>query len=141
MLLCQSVQRLYQAGTDAPGADGFIIQRNGQAEIQLPFSTQTREDFESMFKFLYHQIDPTYRFQKSMDVEVPSLLSKMRYPYKNTICKAHLVAVAPKYWPIFVVLLHWMMQLVKNMEQHSSSALTTDAVFVDKPRIPATSTT
>ncbi|KAF2166437.1 hypothetical protein M409DRAFT_23079 [Zasmidium cellare ATCC 36951] len=104
----------------------YLTQHNYQAETQRPLSPETtssptQEDVEAMFRFLYHRIDPTHRFEKGLDVEVPPLLGKMGYPYKNTICKAHLVAVDDgRLWPGFVVMLHWMMLLAKDGERHSS---------------------
>lgn len=111
----------------------FLTQHNFQSETQRPFSPRTtssptREDVEAMFQFLYHRIDPAHRFEKGLDVEVPPLLDKMGYPYRRTICKAHLVAVDDRrLWPVFVVMLHWMMLLAEDRERRWSGSAYGDA--------------
>lgn len=102
----------------------FLTQRNFEMEAKhsLRHNTMTQptqKDFEKMFQFIYHQIDPAYRFQKSADVEVPPLLKQMRYPFEKNISKSQLGAVGGNNWYTFIGLLHWMMQLAKMMEQYS----------------------
>lgn len=102
----------------------FLTQRNFEMEmkhtITANFMTSpTQKDFETMFQFLYHQIDPSYRFQKNITTEVPPLLKQMRYPFEKSISKSALGAVGGGNWTTFLALLHWMMQLAKMMEQYS----------------------
>lgn len=72
-----------------------------------------------MFQFLYHCIDPSYRFQKNIAAEIPPLLKQMRYPFEKNISKSQLAAVGGNNWSTFLGLLHWMMQMAKMMEQYS----------------------
>lgn len=83
----------------------------------------THKNFEPIFQFLYYQIDPTHHFDQSMHLEIPPLLRKMEYPYQRTICKSFLTAAGgnSKHWPTFLVLLHWMMELVKGLEEDVGS--------------------
>lgn len=69
-----------------------------------------------MFKWLYNRIDPTYRFQKNIDAEIPPLLKQMRYPFEKSITKSQIAAVGGNNWHIFLGLLHWIMQLAMIME-------------------------
>ena len=103
----------------------FLTQRNFEMDMKYSLSPKamsspTMKDFDMMFKFLYHCIDPAYRFQKSMDNEVPPLLKQMRYPFERSITKSQLAAVGGNNWYIFLGLLHWMMNLAKMMEQYST---------------------
>lgn len=56
-----------------------------------------------------------------MHLEIPPLLKKMDDPYGHTISKSLLAADDSKHWPKFLVLLHWMMELAKNMEEDTES--------------------
>ena len=102
----------------------FLTQRNFDMEMKHTLSHKSvtnpiQKDFDLMFQFLYHCIDPSYRFQKKMDVEIPPLLKQLRYPYEKSISKSALAAVGGNNWATFLGLLHWMLQLVRMMEQYS----------------------
>ncbi|KAK5125779.1 hypothetical protein LTR85_012055 [Meristemomyces frigidus] len=103
----------------------FLTQRNFEMEMKhsLTYKTMTsptQKDFDLMFKFIYHCIDPSYRFQGKIDAEVPPLLKQLRYPFEKNISKSQLAAVGGNNWHTFVGLLHWMMNLAKMMEQYST---------------------
>lgn len=102
----------------------FLTQRNFEQDTKhslthKSMTSPTQKDFNMMFQFLYHQIDPAYRFQKNIDAEVPPLLKQLRYPFEKNISKSQLAAVGGNNWSTFLGLLHWMMQLAKMMEQYS----------------------
>lgn len=86
------------------------------------FTSPTQKDFNCMFQWLYHRIDPSYRFQKNIDQEVPPLLKQMRYPFEKSIMKSQIAAVGGNNWSTFLGLLHWMMQLSMMIEQYASGA-------------------
>ncbi|KXS98450.1 hypothetical protein AC578_8051 [Pseudocercospora eumusae] len=103
----------------------FLTQRNFEMDMKhslthKTMTSPTQKDFNLMFQFLYHQIDPAYRFQKNIDAEVPPLLKQMRYPFEKNISKSQLAAVGGNNWHTFLGLLYWMMQLAKMMEQYST---------------------
>ncbi|RDW72032.1 putative TID3 [Coleophoma crateriformis] len=82
----------------------------------------TQKDFNLMFQWLYHRIDPSYRFLKNMDQEVPPILVQMRYPFQKSITKSALSAVGSQNsWHLFLGLLHWMMQLAQMLEGYASN--------------------
>jgi len=85
-------------------------------------TSPTQKDFNLMFQFLYHCIDPAYRFQKNIDQEVPPLLKQLRYPFEKNITKSQLAAVGGNNWFTFLGLLHWMMQLAKMMENYTQGS-------------------
>lgn len=102
----------------------FLTQRSFEMEMKHSLShktmtSPTQKDFNMMFHFLYHCIDPAYRFQKNIDAEVPPLLKQLRYPFEKNISKSQLAAVGGNNWSTFLGLLHWMMQLAKMMEHYS----------------------
>ncbi|CAK3820249.1 kinetochore ndc80 [Lecanosticta acicola] len=103
----------------------FLTQRNFEMEMKhslthKTMSQPTQKDFSLIFQFLYHQVDPSYRFQKNIDAEVPPLLKQMRYPFEKNISKSALGAVGGNNWHTFLGLLHWMMQLAQMMEHYST---------------------
>ncbi|KAJ4305365.1 kinetochore-associated Ndc80 complex subunit ndc80 [Kalmusia sp. IMI 367209] len=96
----------------------YLTQNNFEMESKHVLSNKcmtspTQKDFNSMFHWLYHRIDPSYRFQKSIDQEVPIVLKQLRYPFEKSIMKSQIAAVGGNNWPTFLGVLHWMMQLAK----------------------------
>lgn len=85
-------------------------------------SSPTQKDFNFMFQWLYNRIDPGYRFMKSIDAEVPPLLKQLRYPFEKSITKSQLSAVGGQNWSTFLGMLHWLMQLAKQMQQYAIGA-------------------
>ncbi|KAH7139350.1 HEC/Ndc80p family protein-like protein [Dendryphion nanum] len=85
-------------------------------------TSPTQKDFNCMFQWLYHRIDPSYRFQKPIDQEVPLLLKQMRYPFEKSIMKSQIAAVGGNNWSTFLGLLHWMMQLARMMDAYETGA-------------------
>ncbi|KAI1174339.1 HEC/Ndc80p family protein [Nemania sp. FL0916] len=80
----------------------------------------TQKDFNYMFQWLYHRIDPSYRFLKNIDQEVPPILKQLRYPYEKSITKSQIAAVGGQNWSTFLGLLHWMMQLAQMLDGYGS---------------------
>ncbi|KAH7088548.1 HEC/Ndc80p family-domain-containing protein [Paraphoma chrysanthemicola] len=91
-------------------------------------TSPTQKDFNCMFQWLYNRIDPSYRFQKSIDQEVPVLLKQMRYPFEKSIMKSQIAAVGGNNWSTFLGLLHWMMQLARLMQAYEAGTFD-DACF------------
>lgn len=96
---------------------------NFEAETKYQVSpnflkSPTQKDFTMVFEYLYHRLDPNYHFTKPMDQEVLPILKTLRYPYATTITKSSLAAVGgANVWPTFLAMLHWLLDLVKTMEQ------------------------
>lgn len=84
----------------------------GQNTLRSP----TQKDFNYIFQWLYHRIDPGYKFQKAMDAEVPPILKQLRYPYEKGITKSQIAAVGGQNWSTFLGMLHWLMQLAQMMD-------------------------
>lgn len=105
----------------------FLTQRNFEMETKHSLSNKcmsspTQKDFQMMFQFLYHCVDPAYRFQKAIDAEGPPLLKQLRYPFEKLISKSQWSAVGGNNWHTFLGMLHWMMQLSKMMENYSTGS-------------------
>lgn len=89
---------------------------------QNSIKSPTAKDFNYMFQWLYHRIDPCYRFKKNIDQEVPPILSQLRYPFHKSITKSSLAAVgSANSWHLFLGLLHWMMQLSQMLENYGAN--------------------
>lgn len=86
----------------------------GQNTLRSP----TQKDFTYIFQWLYHRIDPGYRFQKAMDAEVPPILKQLRYPYEKGITKSQIAAVGGQNWPTFLGMLHWLMEIAQMMDRY-----------------------
>ncbi|SLM34503.1 hec ndc80p family protein [Lasallia pustulata] len=88
----------------------------GQNTLKSP----TQKDFNFIFQWLYHRIDPAYRFQKNIDAEVPPILKQLRYPYEKSITKSQIAAVGGQNWSTFLGMLHWMMQLAQMLDRYEA---------------------
>lgn len=102
------------------------LQRNnyelemGMGLTARTMTSPTQKEFASMFKWLYNRIDPSYRFQKNLDVEIPPLLKQLRYPFEKSITRSHISAVGGNNWHTFLGLLHWLMQLALMMDAYNT---------------------
>jgi kinetochore protein NDC80 len=102
----------------------YLAQHNFEMEMKHMLSqniikSPTQKDFNYVFQWLYHRIDPSYKFQKNIDQEVPPLLKQLRYPYEKSITKSQISAVGGQNWSTFLGLLHWMMQLAQMLERYT----------------------
>ncbi len=100
----------------------YLAKHNFEMEMKHTLSqniikSPTQKDFNYIFQWLYHRIDPSYRFQKNIEQEVPPLLKQLRYPFEKGITKSHISAVGGQNWSTFLGLLHWMMQLAQMLER------------------------
>jgi kinetochore protein NDC80 len=92
-------------------------------------TSPTQKDFTTMFQWLYNRIDPSYRFMKSIDQELPIILKQMRYPFEKSITKSQIAAVGGNNsWATFLGLLHWMMQLARLVQAYEAGTYD-DACF------------
>jgi kinetochore protein NDC80 len=103
----------------------YLSQNNFEIRMKHTLShkiikSPTQKDFNYMFQFLYQCIDPSYRFQKNIDQEVPPILKQLRYPYEKSITKSQIAAVGGQNWSTFLGLLHWMMQLAQMLDGYAS---------------------
>ena len=79
----------------------------------------TQKDFNCIFQWLYRRLDPGYKFQKSIDAEVPPILKQLRYPFENRITKNQIAAAGGQNWSTLLGLLYWLMQLAQMMDRFS----------------------
>ena len=101
----------------------YLTQNNFELEMkhslgQNTMKSPTQKDFNYIFQWLYHRIDPAYRFQKNIDNEVPPILKQLRYPYEKSITKSQIAAVGGQNWFTFLGMLHWMMQLAQMLDRY-----------------------
>lgn len=99
----------YMSQNDFEMQMGYILSPN-------VMKSPTQKDFNFMFQFLYHRIDPNHKFLKNIDQEVPPILKQLRYPFERSITKSQLAAVGGQNWSTFLGLLYWMMQLSQMLD-------------------------
>jgi kinetochore protein NDC80 len=102
----------------------YLTRNDYEMKMQMSLSSKTmtsptQKEFNMMFQWLYHRIDPGYHFQKSMDAEIPPLLKQLRYPFEKSITKSQIAAVGGQNWHTFLGLLHWIMQLAMMMDAYA----------------------
>ncbi|KAJ3218694.1 rRNA-binding ribosome biosynthesis protein rpf2 [Dinochytrium kinnereticum] len=111
----------------------FLVQAGyNQAVSAKTLQAPSAKDFQSIFKFLYSQLDPKYIFQKKFEEEVPVILRGLRfvtggeslltlpsrYPFCDQISKSHLHSVgSPHAWPSLLAMLTWMVELILCCDQ------------------------
>lgn len=103
----------------------YLTQHNFELEMkhslsQNVFKSPTQKDFNFIFQWLYHRIDPAYRFQKNIDAEVPAILKQLRYPFEKNITKSQISAVGGQNWSALLGMLHWMMQLAQMLDRYEA---------------------
>ena len=103
----------------------YLTRNNFELEMkqqlsQKSMSQPTQKAFEAMFQWLYHRIDPAYRFMKNIDIEGPFVLKQLYYPYVNSCSKSQWQAVGGQNWSTFLGMLHWMMQLANMIDKYDS---------------------
>ena len=103
----------------------YLTRNNFELEMkrslnQKSMTSPTQKDFEAIFQWLYRQIDPAYRFMKSIDFEGPAILKQLRYPFENKVSKSQWAAVGGQNWSSFLGMLQWMMQLAQMMGQYEA---------------------
>lgn len=104
----------YMARHDFEAETGHVLSPN---VIKSP----TQKDFSFMFQWLHHRIDPSHRFLKNIDQEVPPILKQLKYPFERSITKSQLAAVGGQNWSTFLGLLHWMMQLAQMLDGYAAN--------------------
>ncbi|KAI8815759.1 HEC/Ndc80p family-domain-containing protein [Fimicolochytrium jonesii] len=88
--------------------------------------------YQSMFKFLYAQLDPDYVFQKKFEEEVPAILNALRYPFADAIKPSHFGAVGSMHtWPTLLATLTWMVELIECCEMNDEREMGDDVDFAD----------
>ena len=105
----------------------YLTHNNFELEMKHSLSPKamtspTTQDFKRTFQWLYKRIDPGYKFQKSLENEIPPILKQLRYPFANAITKSMIVSAGGQNWFTFLAMLHWMMQLAQMLDRFSMGA-------------------
>ena len=101
----------------------YLSQNNFELDMKHSLSqntlkSPTQKDFNCIFQWLYHRLDPAYKFIKNIDGEVPPILKQLRYPFEKSITKSQLTAVGGQNWSTFLGMLHWVMQLAQMLDRY-----------------------
>lgn len=123
----------------------FLALNKFELEMNHPLTSKTlkqptQKDFMVIFQFLYAKIDPHYRFSKSIETEVFTILKVLNYPYLDGITRSQISAVGGNYWPNFLGVLYWLVKL--NLQMNELDLLNNiydledelDQIFIDYTR-------
>ncbi|KAJ2155915.1 kinetochore-associated Ndc80 complex subunit ndc80 [Coemansia sp. RSA 552] len=103
-------------------------------------ATPTVKDFQTIFRFLYAQLDPRYTYQKKFEEDVLQILRGIHYPYVGSISKSHIYSAGSmSTWPGLLAMLLWLVELIECVTQMNpqevdvnDSAFKDSAQFVDR---------
>ncbi|KAL6950803.1 hypothetical protein ACO0QE_000084 [Hanseniaspora vineae] len=84
--------------------------------LGITFKQPTQRDFVTVFKWCYQRLDPGFQFTKTWDTDLYTILKTIQYPYLNSITKSQISAVGGSNWPKFLGMLHWIVQIMKNLD-------------------------
>lgn len=103
----------------------YFQSHNFAQETKHPLTTKTlrtptQKDFVMIFKWLYNKLDPGYRFTRSIEHEVYFLLKAIHYPFLDSINKSQISAVGGQNWPVYLAMLHWLMELNMTLEVYDN---------------------
>lgn len=114
----------------------FLRLNKFEIEMNHPLTTKTlkqptQKDFILIFQFLYNKLDPYYKFTKSIETEVFTILKLLNYPYLEGINRSQISAVGGTYWPTFLAMLYWLVKLNLQISELNTIELT-NVNFDDK---------
>ncbi|PIA19239.1 hypothetical protein COEREDRAFT_79194 [Coemansia reversa NRRL 1564] len=100
----------------------------------------TVKDFQTIFKFLYAQLDPCYTYMKKFEEDVLQILRGIHYPYVGNISKSHIYSAGSmSTWPGLLAMLLWLVELIECVTQMNpqdvdihSAEFKDSAQFVDR---------
>ncbi|KAJ2084350.1 kinetochore-associated Ndc80 complex subunit ndc80 [Coemansia sp. RSA 988] len=103
-------------------------------------SMPTVKDFQTIFKFLYAQLDPCYTYMKKFEEDVLQILRGIHYPYVGNISKSHIYSAGSmSTWPGLLAMLLWLVELIECVTQMNpqdvdihSAEFKDSAQFVDR---------
>ncbi|CAR23103.1 kinetochore-associated Ndc80 complex subunit NDC80 [Lachancea thermotolerans CBS 6340] len=95
----------------------FDVQTNHPISLKS-LRQPTQKDFVFIFRWLYQRMDPGYKFSKSIEHEVYTILRAIQYPYLETINKSQISAVGGSSWPKFLGMLHWLVNINKRLDSY-----------------------
>lgn len=106
----------------------YLLFNKFEVEMRHPLTQKTlkaptQKDFVLIFQWLYKRMDPGYKFTKSIEHEVYFVLKTIGYPFLETINKSQISAVGGQNWPVYMGMLHWMVELNMSLEAYDEMAM------------------
>lgn len=108
----------------------YLLDNKFEIEMRHPLTQKTlkaptQKDFVYIFHWLYKRLDPGYKFTKSIEHEVYFLLKTINYPFLESINKSQISAVGGQNWPVYLGMLHWLVELNMSLETYDSKDYST----------------
>ncbi|KAJ2494028.1 kinetochore-associated Ndc80 complex subunit ndc80 [Coemansia sp. RSA 2050] len=100
-------------------------------------SMPTVRDFQTIFRFLYAQLDGRYVYQGKFEDDALAILRGIHYPYVGNISKSHIYSAGSmSTWPGLLAMLLWLVELIECVglmnPSNDISELKDSAQFVDR---------
>lgn len=107
----------------------YLLANKFEVEMRHPLTQKTlkaptQKDFVLIFQWLYKRLDPGYKFTKSIEHEVYFLLKTINYPFLESINKSQISAVGGQNWPVYLGMLHWLVELNMSLEVYDTKEYT-----------------
>ncbi|KAF5099599.1 hypothetical protein D0Z00_001609 [Geotrichum galactomycetum] len=120
----------YQAKISQETFD-YLVKNQFEIETRHPLTQKTlkaptQKDFALIFQWLYKRLDPGYKFTRSIEHEVYSILKIINYPFIDSINKSQISAVGGQNWPFYLGMLHWLVELNRSLDAFDNKAYGTD---------------
>jgi kinetochore protein NDC80 len=120
----------YQAKISQETFD-YLVKNKFEIEMRHPLTQKTlkaptQKDFALIFQWLYKRLDPGYKFTRSIEHEVYSILKIINYPFLDSINKSQISAVGGQNWPFYLGMLHWLVELNRSLDAFDNKAYGTE---------------
>ena len=120
----------YQAKISQETFD-YLVKNKFEIETRHPLTQKTlkaptQKDFALIFQWLYKRLDPGYKFTRSIEHEVYSILKIINYPFLDSINKSQISAVGGQNWPYYLGMLHWLVELNRSLDAFDNKAYGTE---------------
>lgn len=90
----------------------FLTENKQPIPSSLTSHCPSAKDVQSLYKFMYALIDPSYKFNSvNFGDDVITTLKFLKYPYLTEINKSQFVAVTPHSWPVILSMLGWLTKI------------------------------
>ncbi|KAK4699581.1 kinetochore protein NDC80, partial [Phenoliferia sp. Uapishka_3] len=101
---------LTQRNFVGPGASGPATEK----QLLQPTGVQ----FQSFFKFIIGEFDPSVRWTGEFEKSVVPVLQGCLYPFAGSISKSHLQSIGSQQsWPNMLAMLHWLVESIQLREE------------------------
>jgi len=105
--------KAYQAQCAHTVVDFLAARGFGRSIVYEKFLREPiAKDFYEIFKFLISQLDPRLELEGTIEVEVPLMMKRLKYPVEVNKSKLQSIT-GPNTWPQLLAVLDWLITLIQ----------------------------